>query len=523
MQKEKTVLYASAELGIPDLGMAASANVRGGLGDLAGHTLEGLVKRRIHVIPITYLYPYDWQTGKAIDYNKTAARYLFHLDVDIYWQTRSVPIYTIDRGGARVYGINDPEAGVLYPGTFEKMRQAAFLGRASHALLKRLEIMPDIAWMNEWMTVPIMQNLKSDPAFSNVKYLFSLHTLMDGALCTMPHDWYSHLALHNKYHEVYSRDGVLDPTLAGIRMANLVNGVSEECASEARRKFPEYAPKIVAVRNGTSRDLLLSPRIKALSNVNPYSLWVGHKKDKAELFGKLAKKTREIFGEAIELDPKQPTIALFRREDGYKNRRPMFEPNIKAICAPRGATLPDGRQGLGANVIFGGVSHEHDPIGRETMATYLRWAKDPDLKGRFVYLPFYNADWRSLTVRGCDIHVECPLPRCEACGTSWMVAMLNGILNIATLGGGHKGFSITADPLTGTGDTLFIDPYTPDTLYLQVRKATDWYYDWTKNYNDWWVRLKLNNYLRGPEVDIEPMIKTYDELGFEPLLAGKYN
>lgn len=518
---KKTVLCVSAEAMIPELEtLACGANQRGGLGDLFGHMLEGFVKTGIRVLPVTYFHPYNWQTGQAVNYHNTPARFLFDLDVDIYWQKRTVPIFTIDRAGARVYGINDPEAGIVYPDTWKKVRQAAFLGRAVHALLKKIGEKPEIAWCQEWMTMPVIPNLKDDPYFEKTKYLFTLHTLMQGALITIPHDWFGSLAINEGYRSALARNGVLDPTLGGVRLADLVTGVSEEHGGEVRKTFPEYAGKVKGIMNGTS-DILVSPRIKALSHVNPYSLWTAHLGDKTELHEEICKMTR------VSLDMEKPDIGLFRREVDYKNRRPMFEPNIHAICAPRGKLLPDGRKGLGANVIFGGVAHENDASGQRAMKIYHSWmeeinqwhAIDPAW-GQFVYLPFYNAEWRTQVIRGCDIHVECPMPRCEACGTSWMVAQKNGILNVATLGGGHKGHSKLADPQSGTGDTLFIEPYTPPTLFQQLSVSCGWFYDWTIDLNDWWPRLKMNNFLRGDEVDVTRMIENYDEECFEPLLAA---
>ena len=516
-----TVCVVSAEMMIPELGgIACSANQRGGLGDLMGHVMEGFVKKGIRVIPITYFYHRAWQTGSKVDYNKTPARFLFNLDIDIYWQKRSVPVFAIDRAGARVYGINDPEAGVIYPDTEKKVGQAALLGRAVHALLRKINERPDIVWCQEWLTMPVIPNLRDDPFFSGTKFVFTLHTSVYDALDTLPFEWYEKFAIDGKYYEAFIRDETLDPTLAGVRLADMVTGVSEEHGGEVRRTYPEYSSKIIGIMNGTSRDALLSPHIKALKHKNPYSLWAAHLKDKAELCQEMARTTEELTGEQITLNQQNPTIVLFRREVRYKNRRNMFEPNIHAICAPRGQTLKDGRKGLGANVIFGGVAHENDSPGKETMAEYLRWMEDPELKGKFVYLPIYSAEWRSRAIRGSDIHVECPIPRCEACGTSWMVAKLNGIPNVATLGGGHKGHSIAANPTTGTGDTLFLEPYKPETLYRQLGVACDWYYDWLINQNDWWLKLKMNNFLRGEEVDITRMIENYTVRSFEILLAS---
>src|SRR3989344_3442726 len=285
-----TVCVVSAEMMIPELGgIACSANQRGGLGDLMGHVMEGFVKKGIRVIPITYFYHRAWQTGSKVDYNKAPARFLFNLDIDIYWQKRSVPVFAIDRAGARVYGINDPEAGVIYPDTEKKVGQAALLGRAVHALLRKINERPDIVWCQEWLTMPVIPNLRDDPFFSGTKFVFTLHTSVYDALDTLPFEWYEKFAIDGKYYEAFIRDETLDPTLAGVRLADMVTGVSEEHGSEVRRTYPEHASKIIGIRNGTSKDALLSPHIKALKHKNPYSLWAAHLKDKAELCQEMAR------------------------------------------------------------------------------------------------------------------------------------------------------------------------------------------------------------------------------------------
>jgi len=132
-----TIAFVSAGMMIPELGPAGQALNCGGLEDLNGHIAEGCVKKGISVIPITYGYPIDWRTGDPVDYYTTPARFLFNLEVSVYYESRIIPIFGVNRAGATVYLINDPEAGILYPGDVgKKIKQTAFLGMAVPALLK---------------------------------------------------------------------------------------------------------------------------------------------------------------------------------------------------------------------------------------------------------------------------------------------------------------------------------------------------------------------------------------------------
>ena len=283
--KPYTVVFVTAEMMIPELGrFACDGNFRGGLGDLAGHISDGMWRRGIKVIPVTYFYPEHWQTRETINYHRTPACRLFDLAVDIHFNRKTIPVFGIARGKSWVYGLNDPDAGYLYSGERgKKLERAAFLGRAVPALLKRLGIKPDIAWCQEWMTGLVTPNMRDDPYFHGTKYLFTLHTPAREALEEFPAEWYGKTALNERYRAVYIRDGKsIDISSGSVNLAHLVTGVSEENGEVVRAMFPEEARegKIFGIMNGVSRDFMLSPRVKALASPSPQSLWEAHRGDK---------------------------------------------------------------------------------------------------------------------------------------------------------------------------------------------------------------------------------------------------
>ncbi|MBI2049000.1 MAG: glycogen/starch synthase, partial [Parcubacteria group bacterium] len=294
----------------------------------AGHIPDGMSRRGIRVIPVTYFYPADWQTRSAINYHRTPACRLFDLAVDINFNRETVPVFGIARGESWVYGINNPAAGYLYPGEkAKKLEQAAFLGRAVPALLKRLGEKPDIIWCQEWMAGLVIPNMRDDPYFCGTKYLFTLHTPAREALEEFPAEWYGKMALHDRYRDVYIRGKVVDISSGSVKLAHLVTGVSEENGEVLRAMFPEEARenKVFGIMNGVSRDFMLSPRVKALADPSPQSLWEAHRGDKEELLGFIREKTGRM------LNPREPLVALVRRLAEYKNQKPMFEGIVSAI------------------------------------------------------------------------------------------------------------------------------------------------------------------------------------------------
>lgn len=513
MPQGYTVAYPTVEMMIPELGpFACTGNFRGGLGDLNGHVMEGMVKRGIQVLPITYGYPVHWQTGQKIDYYDTPAHFLFNLDVYIHYMVKTVPVFGIDRAGALVYLINDPDAGILYPGDRgQKLKQAAFLSRATQALLKKIGI-PDIVWVHEWMagacTIP---NLQDDPEFENTKFLATIHTPARGALDLLTKDWFDGMAIDRRHWPEYVQGDLIDPTLGMIRRADMVTAVSEECGEVIRAMFPEQAHKIAGIMNGTSRTFLLSPRIKAYPRANSYQLGEAHKGDKAEFI----KMVRQETGR--QLNPDEPLIGAFRRLDNYKNQLPMFQEHIAAICANRGEQAY-GHRGLGANVVIGGVAHESNEVCQGWMREFKAWMDDPRLKGRFVYVDKYSEKLRTAAVRGSDIWVSCPWKRMEACGTSDFGAKINGNLNVATKGGGIKEHGTEFNPETCEGDTLFIEPYDTATFFNKLGLACGWFYQFRDLGDGPWPKLRMNNYQGGEALDVTHMIDKYQKKCFARLM-----
>ena len=83
----------------------------------------------------------------------------------------------------------------------------------------------------------------------------------------------------------------------------------------------------------------------------------------------------------------------------------------------------------------------------------MRFADDPEVRHRIVFLPNYDIAMAQYLYPGCDVWLNNPLRPFEACGTSGMKSALNGALNLSILDGwwdewfdGENGWAIpTAD------------------------------------------------------------------------------
>ena len=100
-------------------------------------------------------------------------------------------------------------------------------------------------------------------------------------------------------------------------------------------------------------------------------------------------------------------------------------------------------------LVIAGKSHPADEGGKKLIQEMVRFADDPEVRHRIVFLPNYDIAMAQPLYPGCDVWLNNPLRPYEACGTSGMKAALNGGLNLSILDGwwdewydGNNGWSI---------------------------------------------------------------------------------
>ena len=104
-------------------------------------------------------------------------------------------------------------------------------------------------------------------------------------------------------------------------------------------------------------------------------------------------------------------------------------------------------------LVIAGKSHPADDNGKRLIQQMVRFADDPAVRHRIVFLPNYDIAMAQSLYPGCDVWLNNPLRPFEACGTSGMKSALNGGLNLSILDGwwdewydGENGWAIpTAD------------------------------------------------------------------------------
>ncbi len=168
-------------------------------------------------------------------------------------------------------------------------------------------------------------------------------------------------------------------------------------------------------------------------------------------------------------------------------------------------------------LVIAGKSHPADEGGKKLIQEMVRFADDPEVRHRIVFLPNYDIAMAQPLYPGCDVWLNNPLRPYEACGTSGMKAALNGGLNLSILDGwwdewydGNNGWSIpSAD---GVEDPDHRDDLEATALYdLIENEVAPRFYDEDEEGTPvrWLEMVRHTLKSLGPKVLADRMVRDY--------------
>ncbi len=212
------------------------------------------------------------------------------------------------------------------------------------------------------------------------------------------------------------------------------------------------------------------------------------------------------------LDPDVLTIGFARRVPSYKRLTLMLRDpeRLKRIL------LHPERP---VQLVIAGKAHPADEGGKKLIQEIVRFADDPEVRHRIVFLPNYDIAMAKPLYPGCDVWLNNPLRPYEACGTSGMKAALNGGLNLSILDGwwdewydGNNGWSIpSAD---GVDDPDRRDDIEADALYTLIENevAPRFYDNDAEGVPVRWIEMVRHTLKSlGPKVLATRMMRDYVE------------
>jgi starch phosphorylase len=228
------------------------------------------------------------------------------------------------------------------------------------------------------------------------------------------------------------------------------------------------------------------------------------------------------------LDPGVLTIGFARRVPSYKRLTLMLRDHDRLTDLLLHPERP-------VQIVVAGKAHPADDSGKRLVQELVRFADDPRVRHRIVFLPDYGMAMAQKLYPGCDIWLNNPLRPLEACGTSGMKAALNGCLNLSVLDGWWDewfqpdfGWAVpTADGVDGGAPTLSAvgddadrrDDIEAAGLYdLLERRVTPRFYERGRGgLPDRWIEMVRQTLTKlGPKVPAARMVQEYVERLYAP-------
>jgi starch phosphorylase len=223
------------------------------------------------------------------------------------------------------------------------------------------------------------------------------------------------------------------------------------------------------------------------------------------------------------LDPDTLTIGFARRVPTYKRLTLMLqdEDRLRSILLDRERPV---------QIVVAGKSHPADDEGKRLIQRLVRFANEPSIRGRLVFLPNYDIGMAQVLYPGTDVWLNNPLRPLEACGTSGMKAAMNGSLNLSILDGwwaeffdGENGWAIpSAD---AAGDSAERDELEAASLYdLIEHQVAPRFYD--RNADGiptrWIESIRHTLATLSPELSADRMVREYVERFYLPAAASAH-
>ncbi|MGJ7907007.1 alpha-glucan family phosphorylase [Actinopolyspora sp. H202] len=351
-----------------------------------------------------------------------------------------------------------------------------------------------------------------------------------------------------------NKPGTFNMANMGLRLAQRANGVSELHGGVSRRMFSGLWPgfdteeiPISSVTNGvhgptwSARELgkLIGESemdqgagLRGIEPVSDSLLW----ELRSSLRGRLVEEVRRRLRHAwlqrgaseLELgwcdsvfDPDVLTIGFARRVPTYKRLTLMLRDPERL----RALLLDPDRP---VQVVVAGKSHPADEGGKAMIQRIVRFADDPEVRHRIVFLPDYDMSLARYLYAGCDVWLNNPVRPLEACGTSGMKSALNGGLNLSVRDGwwdemydGHNGWAIpNAD---GVSDPERRDDLEANALYeLITEHVAPMFYERNSDGlpGRWMSMVRHTLATLGPKVHSSRMVREYVDNHYSPAVRS---
>jgi starch phosphorylase len=344
-----------------------------------------------------------------------------------------------------------------------------------------------------------------------------------------------------------------------IRLADSYNGVSKLHGDVSRHMWHNIWPQVPAeevpiksVTNGIHTRSWLSPDISFLldrylgekwmsdptdqsvwelvNTIPDEELWRAHERCRERLVGwsrnvlreqliRRGASTEDVAAADEVLDPEALTIGFARRFATYKRGALLLrDPDrLKRM-------IEDSKRPI--QFVFAGKAHPADHEGKELIKAIVNFARDPQIRRRFVFIENYDINVARSLVQGVDVWLNTPRRPYEASGTSGMKAAANGVLNCSILDGWWvEGYELdhSVGWAIGRGeqysDAAYQDALEGQSLYniLEKQILPIFYQRSVDNIpREWIARMKTCMRKLAPVFNTNRMVREYAEVFYIP-------
>jgi starch phosphorylase len=503
-------------------------------------------------------------------------------------QVGRVPVLLLDTD----ISVNDPAdrpiSGVLYVrGREMRLAQETVLGIGGAKALAALDIEPGVWHINEGHSALLqverlrqaLEEGESSPSTAlrslSLTTAFTTHTPVAAGNEQFDRQ------LAERYLEAVAPPGVearelldlgradhdepnqpLNLTALALRTSSYANGVSRLNGEVADRMWrhispgtPAEEPLIDAITNGVHvptwlglelrnllrhhlgpdwyEELLGAEAWRQVGEIPDQELWDAHQAQKERLLRFTRSRLREQYGrhglppselrEVADLFRADAlTIGFARRFATYKRAGLLFSDlhRVRQLL-----NHPDHP----VQVFLAGKAHPADRPGQDLIRHIVQLSREPDLKGRVVFLENYDIRVARMLVQGCDVWLNTPRRPLEASGTSGQKAAINGGLNLSILDGwwpegwdGENGFAFGSEE--PSQDEWKQDQDDALALYhtLEEEVVPDYYErDEDGLPRAWLARMRRAITTVGPRFSSSRMVRDYAEKAYMPLARGR--
>lgn len=275
-----------------------------------------------------------------------------------------------------------------------------------------------------------------------------------------------------------------------LNVSSKQTAVSQVHGEYAKKKYPHY--NWTAITNG-----VYLPRWQDSDFRNPEltneDLWSLHEKKKVELMQTVVERT------GYGYDPKRLVISWARRLAEYKQPKVIFE-DIKKL---KGIISHPGRE---VQILFAGNSHSADPNAKSLIEEIIDIFGNK-LNGYAIFVPNYNISLANHLTSGSDVWLNTPKGNLEACGTSGMKAISNGVINCTVL----DGWTYEVD-WEGIGWNINPDKVAEDFYNLLENEIIPQYYERDgKNLPQKWVDRMRKSIKLASKFSAKKMLEDYEK------------